>query len=149
MSSALPLVPWLGVTVLRRRGRTFIAGAAVSGLAVRAGLNVIAPDAFVARFNSARAEHARGAAGTEPDLVHMSQLSGEAAGMATRSVLTGPAGMVARRALRNGNGSGAMLRSLSSGAGVRHCRPRYEARGTAPGDSGTSVLCAERGRWKS
>lgn len=88
------VLAWLGVTVLRGRGRIFIAGAAVSGLAVLAGLNVLAPDAFVARFNIARAEHTRGAAGTEPDLLHMSQLSGDTADLATRSVLTASAGVV-------------------------------------------------------
>ena len=88
------VLTWLGATVLRGRGRTFIAGAAVAGLAVLAGLNVMAPDAFVARFNIARAERARGATGTEPDLMHISQLSGEAADLATQSVLTASAGMV-------------------------------------------------------
>ena len=94
------VLAWLGVTVLRGRGRTFIAGVAVSGLTVLAALNVMAPDNIVARFNIARAEHARGAVGTGPDLRHMSQLSGEAAALATRAVLTASADTVgsARRA---------------------------------------------------
>lgn len=84
------VLAWLAVTVLRGRGRTFIAGVATSGLAVLAALNVMAPDAFVARFNIARAEHATGAAGSGPDLRHMSQLSGEAAALATQAVLAPP-----------------------------------------------------------
>src|SRR5450830_1754644 len=46
---------WLALTVLRGRGRPFIAGVALSGLAVLAALNVAAPDAFVARYNLSRA----------------------------------------------------------------------------------------------
>ncbi|MEO8880847.1 MAG: DUF4173 domain-containing protein [Gemmatimonadaceae bacterium] len=79
---------WLAVTVLRGRGRTFIAGVAMSGLAVLAALNVAAPDAYIARFNVARAANASRDAATVLDLESLARLSGEAAGVAVSATLT-------------------------------------------------------------
>ncbi|MDB4889207.1 MAG: hypothetical protein JWL61_1062, partial [Gemmatimonadetes bacterium] len=78
---------WLAVTVLRGRGRPFIAGVAISGLAVLAALNVAAPDEFIARFNLARAGTAGRDARTVLDLQSLANLSGEAAGIATTATL--------------------------------------------------------------
>jgi len=78
---------WLALTVLRGRGRPFIAGVAVSGLVVLAALNVAAPDAFVARFNLARAATAGRDAQTVLDLENLANLSGEAADIAVRATL--------------------------------------------------------------
>lgn len=81
---------WLALTVLRGRGRPFIAGVALSGLAVLAALNVAAPDAFVARYNLSRARHAGRDAVTVLDLRNLAHLSGEAAEFATRATLAAP-----------------------------------------------------------
>jgi hypothetical protein len=81
------VLAWLAVTVLRGRGRPFVAGAVLSGLATLVALNVAAPDAIVARVNVARAW--RPATGTTPtlDLEHLVGLSGEAAAVAVPAVL--------------------------------------------------------------
>ena len=81
---------WLALTVLRGRGRTFIAGVAISGLVVLAALNVVAPDARVARFNIDRAARVPRPDGSELDLRHMAQLSAEAAALATHATLATP-----------------------------------------------------------
>ena len=81
---------WLALTVLRGRGRSFIAGVAVSGLATLATLNVVAPDAIVARFNMNRAATTHRLAESTLDLRHMSALSAEAAELATRATLAAP-----------------------------------------------------------
>jgi hypothetical protein len=78
---------WLGATILRGHGRPFIAGVAVSGLVVLAALNIAAPDAYIARFNLARAANAGRDAKTVLDLENLANLSGEAAEMATRATL--------------------------------------------------------------
>ena len=85
------VLAWLAATVLKGRGRTFIAGVAVSGLAVLAALNVAGPDVIVARFNIGRAAHAPSVAGIAPDLLHMAELGGEAAFLATQATLAPPA----------------------------------------------------------
>ena len=83
---------WLAATVLRDRGRPFVAGAVISALLTLAGLNVAAPDAIVARVNVARAW--RPATGDTPtlDVAHLARLSGEAAGIATTAVLAPSSG---------------------------------------------------------
>jgi hypothetical protein len=83
---------WLAVTVLRGRGRPFIAGVAISGLAVLAALNVAAPDVFVARYNLERAARADSDAVTVLDLPNLANLSGEAAELAVRATLATPSG---------------------------------------------------------
>ncbi|MEO8624161.1 MAG: DUF4173 domain-containing protein [bacterium] len=78
---------WLALTVLRGQGRTFVAGVAVSGLAVLAALNAIAPDAIVAQFNIDRAATTQRLPDGVLDLKHMSELSADAAPLATRATL--------------------------------------------------------------
>ena len=89
------VLAWLGLTVLRDRGRTFIAGVGMSALAVLIALNLAAPDAVVARFNTSP-DH-RSVEGV--DLRHLSTLSGEAskiAVVATLSPSRGAVGTLAR-----------------------------------------------------
>ncbi|HEX9165044.1 MAG TPA: DUF4173 domain-containing protein [Gemmatimonadales bacterium] len=68
---------WLVLTVLRSRPRTFATGLVVSGFAVLFTLNVLNPDALVARANLARGEaRADGTAGADPRYV--ASLGGDA-----------------------------------------------------------------------
>lgn len=68
---------WLGLTVLRSRPRTFATGLVASGFVVLFTLNVLNPDALVARANLARGDQGRsGAAG--PDLRYVASLGGDA-----------------------------------------------------------------------
>ncbi|MHB1223713.1 MAG: DUF4153 domain-containing protein [Gemmatimonadaceae bacterium] len=68
---------WLAFTVLRSRPRTFAAGLVVSGFVVLLTLNVMNPDALVARANLARGDAERaGAAGADPRYV--ASLGGDA-----------------------------------------------------------------------
>jgi hypothetical protein len=81
---------WLALTVLRFRPRTFAAGAVISGFLVLGTLNVLNPDAVVARSNLARADAGQsGAAG--PDLTYVASLGGDAM-PALMSALTRPEG---------------------------------------------------------
>jgi hypothetical protein len=73
---------WLALTVLRGDGRSFVAGALITGYATLFALNVVAPDAIVARVNLERA-----ARGAELDLSHLASLSGEASELATGALL--------------------------------------------------------------
>lgn len=79
---------WLSFTVLRSRPRTFAAGLVASGFVVLFTLNVLNPDALVARANLARggAESTR-AAGT--DLRYIASLGGDAVPIVV-SALTAP-----------------------------------------------------------
>jgi hypothetical protein len=80
---------WLALTVLRGRGRPFVAGAVVSGLAILVALNLIVPDAIVARVNVARGREA--AAGAEPlDLEYLTTLGGDAVPAAVAAVRSAP-----------------------------------------------------------
>ncbi|MEO8334100.1 MAG: DUF4173 domain-containing protein [bacterium] len=81
------VIALLGLTILRGDGRPFIAGVAISGLVVLAALNVAAPDAFIARFNLARAASSPRDASAVLDLESLASLSGEAAEMATAATL--------------------------------------------------------------
>jgi hypothetical protein len=69
---------WLAVTVLRSRPRAFATGLVVSGFAVLFTLNVLNPDALVARANLARGDAVvrTGAAGA--DLRYVARLGGDA-----------------------------------------------------------------------
>jgi hypothetical protein len=81
------VLAWLALTVLRGRGRTFAAGAVVSGLAILLVLNVVVPDVVVARVNITRARAA--AAGDEPlDLSYLASLGAEAVPLAVAAVLS-------------------------------------------------------------
>ena len=79
---------WLAFTVLRSRPRTFAAALVISGFVVLFTLNVLNPDALVARANLARghAETTR-AAGT--DLRYVASLGGDAVPLLV-SALTAP-----------------------------------------------------------
>jgi hypothetical protein len=79
---------WLAITVLRARPRRFALGMVVSGFLVLAALNIMNPDALVARANLARAATGRtGAAGA--DLRYVASLGGDAVPLLV-SALTGP-----------------------------------------------------------
>ena len=83
---ALVLV-WLGFTVLRGEGRTFVAGAVVSGLVTLAALNVVVPDVVVARANIARSDAVMGAGAVPFDVAHIAGLSGDAIPLVVPAVL--------------------------------------------------------------
>lgn len=68
---------WLAWTVLRFRPRTFAAGAVISGFLVLGTLNVLNPDALVARSNLARSDAGQGGA-AGPDLPYLATLGGDA-----------------------------------------------------------------------
>ena len=79
---------WFAFTVLRSRPRTFATGLVVSGFVVLFTLNVLNPDALVARANLARGAAGRtGAAGADPRYV--ASLGGDAV-PALVSALTAP-----------------------------------------------------------
>ena len=68
---------WLALTVLRSRPQSFATGLVVSGFGVLFALNVLNPDALVARANLARGAAGRtGAAGS--DLRYIATLGGDA-----------------------------------------------------------------------
>ncbi len=97
MAWLIAVLGWLALTVLRDRGRAFIAGTALSAFAVLIALNVAAPDAIVARYNETRAHQTAEPLGA--DVRHMSELSGEAVETALRVTLArphAPAGSLAR-----------------------------------------------------
>jgi hypothetical protein len=81
------VIVWLAFTVLRDWGRPFVGGAVLSGMAFLVGLNVVDPDAIVARVNVSRAE--RVTPGTEPalDLEHLASLNGQGAAIAAEAVV--------------------------------------------------------------
>jgi len=81
------VIVWLAFTVLRDWGRPFVGGAVLSGMAFLVGLNIVDPDAIVARVNVSRA--ARVTPGTEPalDLEHLAFLNGQGAAIAADAVV--------------------------------------------------------------
>jgi hypothetical protein len=108
---------WLTVTVLRGWTRPFVAGAAISALVTLAALNIMNPDALVARVNVARA--ARIASDVAPlDLAHLASLSGDAASIVAGAVIAAPAGdpqrCAAARELLRQWGPDARLRERNS-----------------------------------
>lgn len=77
---------WFALTVLRSRPRLFAAGVVASGFAVLLMLNVMNPDALVARSNLARGEGGRtGAAGS--DVRYVASLGGDAVPYLVESLL--------------------------------------------------------------
>ena len=78
----------LAATVLRDRGRTFVAGSVISALTLLVGLHFIVPDVVVARVNLARA--AASDATTPLDLAYLARLSGDATPLAVSATLTPP-----------------------------------------------------------
>jgi hypothetical protein len=81
------VVVWLAATVLRGWGRPFVAGTVISGLATLAVLNVVDPDAIVARVDVDRAAVPASMVATELDLSHLAQLRGAGVEIATRAIL--------------------------------------------------------------
>jgi hypothetical protein len=93
----LVIMGWLAVvllllatTVLRGRGRPFVAGSVATALLLLAGLHVVVPDALVARVNLARAQRATSELAPALDLRHLATLSGDAASLAVRATLDAP-----------------------------------------------------------
>ncbi|HTK49739.1 MAG TPA: DUF4173 domain-containing protein [Gemmatimonadaceae bacterium] len=80
----------LATTVLRGRGRPFVAGSVATALMLLAGLHVVVPDVLVARVNLARAERATSELAPALDLRHLATLSGDAAPLAVRATLDAP-----------------------------------------------------------
>ena len=78
----------LAATVLRDRGRTFVAGGVVSALTLLVGLHLIVPDLVVARVNLARAASSDAAAPL--DLAYLARLSGDAVPLAVAATLAPP-----------------------------------------------------------
>ena len=78
----------LATTVLRGRGRTFVAGSVVSALTLLIGLHVAVPDVIVARVNLARA--AAPTATVPLDLPYLASLSGDAVPLAVEATLAAP-----------------------------------------------------------
>jgi hypothetical protein len=67
---------WFGATVLRGRSRRFVFGGMTAGFVTLAALNVLNPDAFIARVNLERPLTAR-----PVDLDYLLSLSGDAVPM--------------------------------------------------------------------
>jgi hypothetical protein len=78
----------LAVTVLRGRGRPFVAGSVVAALTLLIGLHIAVPDVIVARVNLARA--ASPAATVPLDLPYLARLSGDAVPLAVDATLAAP-----------------------------------------------------------
>ncbi|MFL5618666.1 MAG: DUF4153 domain-containing protein [Gemmatimonadaceae bacterium] len=78
----------LAATVLRGRGRPFVAGSIVSALTLLIGMHLAAPDVIVARVNLARA--ASPTATARLDLPYLASLSGDAVPLAVRATLAVP-----------------------------------------------------------
>jgi len=109
---------WLALTVLRSRPRTFATGLVASGFAVLFTLNVLNPDALVARANLARGAAGRtGAGGT--DLRYVASLGGDAVPVLV-SALTAPS--VAIDTAGPGDRCAAAARLLDRWTGERRAR---------------------------
>ena len=78
----------LAITVLRDRGRTFVAGSVISALTLLVGLHLLVPDVLVARVNLARATSSDAA--TPLDLPYLASLDGDAVPLAVRATLAPP-----------------------------------------------------------
>jgi hypothetical protein len=94
----LVIMGWLAVvlillatTVLRGRGRPFVAGSVATALVLLAGLHLVIPDVLVARVNLARAQRATSELAPALDLRHVATLSGDAASLAVGATLAAPA----------------------------------------------------------
>ena len=88
------VLAWLAATVLRGRGRSFAAGAIISGLVTLGGLDAADPDLIVARVNVERAATlGRGSAAAQSalDLAHLASLRGRAVPIAARVVVNSAA----------------------------------------------------------
>ncbi len=81
------VIVWLALTVLRDWGRPFVGGAVVSGMAFLLALNVVDPDAIVARVNVSRATGSAPGAQPALDLEHLASLSGSGTPIAVDAVI--------------------------------------------------------------
>lgn len=72
---------WFGATTLRGCGQRFVFGGIMAGFAVVAGMNVLNPDAMIARTNLARADH-----GDELDSTYLVRLSADASAVLAAAV---------------------------------------------------------------
>ncbi|HEU5050897.1 MAG TPA: DUF4173 domain-containing protein, partial [Gemmatimonadales bacterium] len=109
---------WLIFTVLRSRPRTFAAGLVVSGLVVLFTLNLLNPDALVARANLARGD-AGGTRTAGTDLRYVASLGGDAVPLLV-AVLTAPADLGAAAAVTDRCAAADAL--LDRWTGERHAR---------------------------
>ena len=80
------VLAWLALTVLRGRGRWFVAGAVTAAALVLSGLHIVSVDVIVARAQIARAAASRDG-GILLDRTYLTRLSGEAAELATAATL--------------------------------------------------------------
>ena len=85
---------WLAFTVLRARPRRFAFGMVTTGFLVLAALNIMNPDALVARANLARAETG-GAGAAGADLRYVASLGGDAATLLVSALTAPPSGSAA------------------------------------------------------
>ena len=81
------VLAWFAATVLRGWGRPFAGGAVLSGLGTLVALNIVDPDAIVARVNISRAENLAPAVAGSLDVIHLASLGGDGALLATKTVL--------------------------------------------------------------
>ena len=128
----LVFMGWLAIvlvllagTVLRGRGRTFVAGSVISALTLLVGLHVLVPDVLVARTNIARASSS--AATTPLDLPYLASLSGDAVPFAVRATLAPPNARQRRDALDADARCAAASRLLNRWGPVSRVAVRYEA----------------------
>jgi hypothetical protein len=138
------VVLWLAVTVLRDWGRPFIAGAVISGLATLLILNIIDPDAIVARVNVARASALSASGQRSLDVTHLASLSGGGVVVATRAVIASRAPTIPATAPSSDPASREALE-----AHVERCmaaRLLIKRWGTT---SGPRVRAGKTGAWRS
>jgi hypothetical protein len=81
------LLLWFAATVLRDQGRAFVAGAALSAAGALCAMNVLSPDAFVARYNVVRAPGPAQVGPAMLDVTYLARLSGDAAPHIVRGLL--------------------------------------------------------------
>jgi Domain of unknown function (DUF4153) len=72
---------WFGATTLRGHSRRFVFGAVVAGFVVVAAMDVVSPDALIARTNLARADR-----GAQLDTAYLRRLSADASGVLASAV---------------------------------------------------------------
>ena len=126
------VIVWLAVTVLRDWARPFVGGAVISGLAFLLGLNVVDPDAIVARVNVSRAERITSGAETTLDLTHLASLSGSGTAIAVDAILhTDVSSSVATTA-----GSPAAQRCLAAKTLLARWNPMSQSRRRTSGPGG-------------
>ena len=81
------VIVWLALTVLRDWARPFIGGAVTSGLTFLLALNVVDPDAIVARVNVDRAARIDSGVQTPLDLTHLATLEGRGTAIAVDAIV--------------------------------------------------------------